>query len=106
MDLKSVSNVHFGGNCTTQDTCAYIVCIANEVEPTGRCGIHYRAPVEQTDVFFISYSTVTKLTFIYSVCGSNEIPKRINFYKNGKNVLIFISMITNLPGAPGYKWDH
>ena len=38
-------------------------------------------------------------------CRSNEIPKLINLYKNGKNVQIFISMITNLPGAPGYKWD-
>ena len=40
------SNVHLGGNCTTQDNCAYIVYIANEVEPLVRCGIHNRAPVK------------------------------------------------------------
>ena len=42
-DLKPESahcNVHLESNCTTQD-----VYIANEVEPTGRCGTHNRAPV-------------------------------------------------------------
>ena len=41
--------MHLEGNCTTQDNCAYIVYI--EVEPTGRCGIHNRAPVKLSDVF-------------------------------------------------------
>ena len=44
--------MHLRGNYTTQDTCAYTEKIIKEVEPTGRCGIHYRAPAEQTDVFF------------------------------------------------------
>ena len=48
--------MHLGGNCTTQDTCAYVVYKANEMKPTGRCGIHYRAPVKQSDVFlFVSF---------------------------------------------------
>ena len=41
-----VNNMHLGGNCTTQDTCAYIVHKITEVKPTGRCGLHYRAPVK------------------------------------------------------------
>ena len=28
--------VHLEGNCTSQDTCAYIVYVANEVECSGR----------------------------------------------------------------------
>ena len=38
--------MHLEGKRTTQDTCAYIIYIANEMEPTGRCGIHNRAPVK------------------------------------------------------------
>ena len=44
MDLKSESVMYLGDNCTTHASCAYIVYIANEVEPTGRCEIHHMAP--------------------------------------------------------------
>ena len=43
--------MHLEGNHTTHDIYAYIVYIANEVELTSRCGIQYRAPVKQSDVF-------------------------------------------------------
>ena len=47
--------MHLEGDCTTHDTCACIVYIANGVEPTGRCGIHKRAPVKYSDVFFFYF---------------------------------------------------
>ena len=52
--------MHLEDNCTTQDTCAYIVYIANEVELTGRCEIFYMAPVKYVRCIFVSYSAETK----------------------------------------------
>ena len=41
----SLLDMHLEGNCTTQDTCAYIVYIANDVGPKGSCRIHNRVLV-------------------------------------------------------------
>ena len=45
--------MHLVVTCTTRDLCAYIIYIANIVEPAGRFRIHNRAPVKKSDVFLV-----------------------------------------------------
>ena len=68
--------MRLGGNCTTQETCAYIVYIANEVEPTGRCGytIGLQLSTQMYFYFFFNFDKsnifLTKVTLVlnYPYC--------------------------------------
>ena len=62
--------MHLEGNCTTQATCAYIVYIANEVEPTGWM-VEYTIGLQlsrQMYFYFLFYCDKITLVLNYPYC--------------------------------------